>query len=57
VGASWTRCQRERLQAECRERLRREIPVRTYELPTLFTPDFRRAAVETLARALSAGTS
>lgn len=57
VGASWTRCQRERLQAECRERLQREIPVRTYELPTLFTPDFRRAAVETLARALSAGTS
>jgi hypothetical protein len=53
VRASWTRLSREQLQAECRQRLRHEIPVPSYELPTLFTPDFRRAAIETLSHALT----
>ena len=53
VSAAWTRLSRERLQTECRQRLQSEIPVRAYELPTLFTPDFRRAAIEALSRALT----
>jgi anion-transporting ArsA/GET3 family ATPase len=53
--ASWTRLQREQVQAECRERLQRELPVSTWQLPTLFTPDFRRAAIETLSHALADG--
>jgi anion-transporting ArsA/GET3 family ATPase len=53
IAASWTRLQREQVQAECRQRLQREVPVRAYELPTLFTPEFRRTAVEALARVLS----
>jgi anion-transporting ArsA/GET3 family ATPase len=53
VHASWTRLSRQRVQAECRQRLQREIPVPSYELPTLFTPDFRRAAIETLSHVLT----
>ena len=54
VAAAWTRLLREQMQAESRQRLQRDIPVPAYELPTLFTPDFRRAAIETLSRALPA---
>lgn len=52
VRASWARLQREQVQAECMLRLHREIPVPAFELPTLFTPSFRRAEIETLSRAL-----
>jgi anion-transporting ArsA/GET3 family ATPase len=52
VHASWTRLQRELVQAECIARLLREIPVPSFELPTLFTPEFRRKEVEALSRAL-----
>jgi anion-transporting ArsA/GET3 family ATPase len=54
--ASWTRFQREQVQSECRQRLQRDLPVPTWELPTLFTPDFRRAAIETLSQALAANS-
>jgi anion-transporting ArsA/GET3 family ATPase len=52
VRASSTRLLREQIQAQCMERLREQIPVRSYELPTLFSPDFRRAEVEALSKAL-----
>ena len=52
LRASFTRLLREQVQAQCMERLLSEIPVRSYELPTLFTPDFRRAEIETLSKAL-----
>jgi len=53
VRASSTRLSREQVQAQCLERLLQEIPVRSYELPLLFSPDFRRAEIETLSNALA----
>lgn len=53
VQASQARLGRERAQAECVARLAREVPVPLYELPSLFTPDFRRTEIDTLAELLS----
>lgn len=50
--ASSSRAQREAVQTECLSRLKREIPVPCYELPALFTRDFRRAEVELLSLSL-----
>jgi anion-transporting ArsA/GET3 family ATPase len=52
VETSSTRAQREHAQAQHLARLQREMPVRCYELPMLFTPDFRRPEIETLSFAL-----
>jgi anion-transporting ArsA/GET3 family ATPase len=50
LAAAQARATREAIQAECIERLRRELGVPTYELPLLFARDFRRAQVEQLSR-------
>lgn len=49
IGASWTRVQRERMQAEALERLASSLKLPRYELPMLFSPDFRRAEIEQLS--------
>ena len=50
LAASWTRVQRERLQADALDRLTRELPLPRYELPTLFSPDFQRPEIEELSK-------
>jgi len=57
VQASQVRLGRERAQAECIARLTREVPVPLYELPSLFTQDFRRAEIDTLAALLTRQTT
>ncbi|MFW6049662.1 MAG: ArsA family ATPase [Myxococcota bacterium] len=50
-AARW-RAIRERVQDESLERLRRELPLPRVDLPRLFVPEFGRAEVESLSRAL-----
>jgi anion-transporting ArsA/GET3 family ATPase len=51
LTASWTRAQRERLQADALERIARELPLLPrYDLPALFSPDFQRAEIEQLSK-------
>jgi anion-transporting ArsA/GET3 family ATPase len=50
LGASWSRVQRERMQADARERLAASLQLPRYELPALFSPDFRRAEIEQLSQ-------
>lgn len=49
ISASWTRVQREQMQAEAMERLAASLQLPRYELPALFSPDFRRAEIEQLS--------
>src|SRR5262245_165783 len=55
LGASWTRYLREQTQAECIERLLGAIPVLRYQLPQLFSPEFRRKELESLSHAFNSG--
>lgn len=50
--ASWSRAQREAVQADCLARLKRDIPVPCYELPVLLERDFRLEQVEQLSQVL-----
>ena len=50
--AARTRAARERIQEESLARIAKELPLPQSQLPHLFVPDFRRAAVESLAAAL-----
>jgi hypothetical protein len=49
LQVSSTRALREQAQAEHLARLKKTIPGQHYELPLLFTPDLRRAEVQTLS--------
>jgi anion-transporting ArsA/GET3 family ATPase len=49
AAAGRARALREAMQAECITRLSAELPLPHTQLPYLFTPDFRRAAIEELA--------
>lgn len=51
--AGRARAIRERIQSESLERLRKSIPVQRIELPRLFVPEFKRASVDALARAIT----
>jgi hypothetical protein len=51
AAASRTRVIREEVQEESIARLMSEIPIARIELPHLFVPEFRRAAIESLSRA------
>src|SRR5689334_10185024 len=50
ITASWPRVQRERLQAEALTRLAGAMTLPRFELPALFSPDFRRAELEQLSQ-------
>jgi anion-transporting ArsA/GET3 family ATPase len=52
LTSSWTRVQRERMQADATERLRESLSLPRYELPALLSPDFRRAEIEQLSQIL-----
>jgi anion-transporting ArsA/GET3 family ATPase len=55
VRASWTRYLREQTQAECIERLLRAIPVPRFQMPQLFSAEFRRKELEALSRVFDPG--
>jgi len=50
LRASWTRVQRERMQADAQERLSASLQLPRYELPALFSSDFRRPEIERLSQ-------
>ena len=50
LTSSWTRVQRERMQAAALERLSGSLQLPRFDLPALFSPDFRRPEIDQLSQ-------